>query len=163
MIDIRAFEPRDWPALWRLLEPVFRAGETYAFPTDIDEAEAHARWVDTPTETWVAFDESGALVATYYIKPNQLGPGDHVCNCGYIVAEAVRGKGIAGTLCEHSLEEARRLGFRAMQYNLVVATNEGAIHLWKKHGFHVAGTLPGAFRHPLHGYVDAHVMYRTLD
>ena len=125
MIDIRTFEPGDWPALWRLLEPVFRAGETYAFARDIDEAEAHARWVEAPTETWIAFDASRELVATYYIKPNQPGPGDHVCNCGYIVAEAARGRGIAGTLCEHSLDAGRRLGFRAMQYNLVVATNEG--------------------------------------
>lgn len=162
MIDIRSFEAHDWPALWRLLEPVFRAGETYAFPSDIDEADARARWVEAPMATWLAVAPGGELVGTYYIKPNQGGPGAHVCNCGYIVDSAARGQGVAGTLCEHSQAEALRLGFRAMQYNLVVATNVGAIHLWHKHGFHIAGTLPGAFRHPRHGYVDAHIMYKTL-
>lgn len=162
MIELRSFEERDWPALWKLLEPVFRAGETYAFPTDIDAAEARSRWVEAPTATWVAFDPAGDLVATYYIKPNQPGPGSHVCNCGYIVADHARGQGIAGTLCEHSQAEALRLGFRAMQYNLVVETNKGAIHLWEKHGFDIVGTLPGAFRHPAQGYVDAHIMFKTL-
>ncbi len=160
--DIRHFRDADWPALWRVLEPVFRAGETYAIPIDIDAADARARWVEAPTATYVAFDRCGELVATYYLKPNQGGPGAHVCNCGYIVTSAARGQGIAATLCEHSQAEAARLGFRAMQYNLVVATNASALRLWQRHGFHVAGTLPGAFRHPEQGYVDAYVMFKTL-
>lgn len=162
MTEIRHYRPGDWPALWAVLEPVLRAGETYAIPTDIDEADARARWVESPTAAYVAFDRAGSLVATYYLKPNQGGPGGHVCNCGYVVAESARGRGIAGTLCEHSQSEAVRLGFRAMQYNLVVATNTGAVRLWQRHGFHIAGTLPGAFRHPDQGYVDAYVMFKTL-
>ena len=162
MPDIRPYEPDDWPALWRLLEPVFRAGDTYAFPPDIDEAGAHACWIDAPTATWLIREPNGACLGTYYIKPNQAGPGSHVCNCGYIVAETARGQGLAGRMCEHSQNEAIRLGFRAMQYNLVVATNTAAIRVWERHGFHIAGTLPGAFRHPVHGFVDAYVMYKTL-
>ena len=162
MTDIRHYRDSDWPPLWRVLEPVFRAGETYAFPTDIDESEARARWVEAATVTCVGLDADGTLIGTYYLKPNHAGPGAHVCNCGYIVAPEARGQGIAGTLCEHSQTEALRLGFRAMQYNLVAATNTGAFRLWERHGFHVAGTLPGAFRHPSAGYVDAYVMFKTL-
>ena len=134
MIKIRAFEEADWAATWQVIEPVFRAGETYAFSPEITEEEAHQVWVEKPAATFVAVDEKNeALVGTYYIKPNQpaLGPGGHVCNCGYIVAQKARGKGIASEMCEHSQREAIARGFRAMQYNLVVSTNEGAVRLWK--------------------------------
>jgi RimJ/RimL family protein N-acetyltransferase len=102
------------------------------------------------------------ILGTYYLKANQHGLGGHICNCGYIVSERARGKGIASIMCEHSQAEAVTHGFRGMQYNLVVSTNEGAIRLWKKHGFHVVGTLPGAFRDPDLGYVDAHIMFKQL-
>mgnify|MGYP001179023221 CR=1 FL=1 len=112
--------------------------------------------------TFVATDENGALLGTYYLKPNRAGPGDHVCNCDYIVSEDARGQAVVTQLCEHSQREAVRRGFRAMQFNLVVSTNEGAIHLWQKLGFDIVGTLPGAFRHPQQGYVDAFVIYKKL-
>ena len=162
MLDIRPIEASDWLAVWNLIEPVFRAGETYAFALDISAAEAHKVWVETPTATFVATDENGALLGTYYLKPNRAGPGGHVCNCDYIVSEDARGQGVATQLCEHSQREAVRRGFRAMQFNLVVATNEGAIRLWEKLGFAIVGTLPEAFRHPEQGYVDAFVMYKKL-
>jgi RimJ/RimL family protein N-acetyltransferase len=151
-----------WPAIWQLLEPVFRAGETYAFPVDIDEAGARRAWLEMPTATYVAFGDNGEVIGTYYVKPNHPGPGNHVCNCGYVVGEAARGRGVASAMCEHSQHEAVKLGFRAMQYNLVVATNESAIRVWQKHGFAIAGTLPKAFRHPRQGDVDAFVMYKQL-
>lgn len=160
--DIRPFERTDWKAVWAVVEPVFRSGETYAFSPDITELEARRVWIDTPTATYVVADPDGRIVGTYYIKPNQPPLGAHVCNCGYIVAEAARGRGIASAMCEHSQAEARSLGFRAMQYNLVVATNAAAIHLWKKHGFTTVGTLPQAFYHRRRGYVDALVMYKLL-
>ncbi|WP_136069190.1 GNAT family N-acetyltransferase [Modicisalibacter radicis] len=161
MITIRHFEPDDWAGVWAIIEPVFRAGETYAYPSDISEASARAQWVEAPAATFVAVEGSKVL-GSYYLKANQPGPGAHVCNCGYIVAGSARGRGIAGQLCEHSQRQARERGFRAMQYNLVVATNEGAIRLWKRHGFDEVGRLPGAFRHPRHGFVDALVMYKAL-
>ncbi|MDX1934096.1 MAG: GNAT family N-acetyltransferase [Capsulimonadales bacterium] len=162
MITLHPVLPGDWPDLWPLLEPVFRAGETYALPRDISEEEARRLWVEIPEATFVARNEAGSAVGTYFLKPNQLGPGSHVANAGYVVDEKARGRGIASRLCEHSLEEARRRGYRAMQFNLVVATNTVAVHLWQKHGFRIVGTLPGAFRHATLGFVDAFVMYRSL-
>lgn len=163
MIAIRPFEHSDWPSVWKIIEPVFRSGETYAFSTDISEAEARRAWIETPSVTYVAQDEEGAVLGTYYIKPNQPGLGSHVCNCGYIVAENARGRGVASLMCDHSQNEAKRLGFRAMQFNLVVSTNEGAVRLWQNLGFEIVGRLPGAFRHPRHGFVDAFVMYKRLE
>lgn len=162
MITIRTYEPSDWPAVWAMLEPVFRAGETYVFAPDISEEEAHNVWVSMPPCTYVAVDENGHPVGTYYIKPNQPGLGAHVCNCGYIVAASARGKGIASLMCEHSQREAVAQGYESMQYNLVVSTNEGAIRIWEKHGYQIMGTLPEAFRHPRLGLVDAHVMHKRL-
>jgi RimJ/RimL family protein N-acetyltransferase len=162
MYKIRPMEEQDWPAVWAIIEPVFRAGETYPMSPDISEKEAHTAWVEMPTATFVVEDKHNRLLGTYYIKPNQPCLGAHVCNCGYIVAEDARKKGIALAMCEHSQEEAVARGFRAMQYNLVVSTNEGALRLWKRNGFEVVGTLPKAFRHLTLGYVDAFVMYKTL-
>lgn len=162
MIRIRPYQPEDWPALWAILEPVFRAGETYAVPRDISEQDAHRMWIELPRAVRVAVDDAGRVTGTYTLKANQPGPGDHVGNGGYLVADRARGQGIAGEMCEHSLALARELGFIAMQYNLVVASNEVAIRLWQKHGFTVIGTLPRAFRHPALGLTDAHVMYRLL-
>ena len=161
-MTIRPFEPEDWPALWRIIEPVFRAGETYAFSPSITEAEARKAWIDRPEATFVAEDEQGTLVGTYYLKPNQPGPGSHVCNCGYIVDDAARGRGGATRRCEHSQQEAVRRNFHAMQFNLVVASNEGAVRLWQRLGFEIVGRLPEAFRHPRLGLVDAFVMYKLL-
>lgn len=162
MIKIRPFMDSDWPAVWRIIEPVFRTGETYAFSRDISENEAYKAWISLPKVTYVAVNQDDTILGTYYIKPNQPGQGNHICNCGYIVSENVRGQGIATKMCKHSQQEAVAQGFRAMQYNLVVSMNEGAVRLWKKLGFHIIGTIPEAFRHPVHGYVDAFVMYKRL-
>ena len=160
-MEIRQFQKSDWPQLWAMIEPVFRAGETYPYSPDISEQEAQQNWIETPQETWVAI-ENDEILGSYYIKPNQPGLGAHVCNCGYIVSEKARGKGIAASMCQHSQKQAVKLGFRAMQYNLVVATNEGAIALWKKLGFQVVGTLLNAFNSRKDGFVDALVMYKEL-
>lgn len=162
MITIQTYEEKDWAATWQIIEPVFRAGETYAFSPDITEKETYHAWIEVPTETFVAVDENKAVVGTYYIKKNQPGSGSHICNCGYIVAGKARGKGIASAMCEHSQREAVLRGFRAMQYNLVVSSNEGAVRLWKKLGFEVVGTIPEAFHHHRLGFVDAFVMYKRL-
>ncbi|MBN1834443.1 MAG: GNAT family N-acetyltransferase [Spirochaetales bacterium] len=165
MIRIVAFQARHWDSVWRVLEPVFRAGETYAFSPDITQEEARRLWIDVPARTFVAAEDAKTgevVLGTYYLKPNQPSLGAHVCNCGYVVAQHARGRGIASAMCEHSQAEARGMGFRAMQYNLVVVSNEGAVRLWKKHGFTVVGVLPGAFRHPRLGYVDALVMFKQL-
>ncbi|MEW4486501.1 GNAT family N-acetyltransferase [Thalassoglobus sp. JC818] len=162
MVDVREFNESDWSAVWKILEPIFQAGKTYVFSPEITEMEAHQVWIDAPRSTFVAVDEAGTILGSYYLKPNQPGLGNHVCNCGYVVGESARGRGVASAMCEHSQTEAVARGFRSMQFNLVVSTNEGAIWLWKKLGFQVVGTLPGAFRHSEHGFVDAHVMFKQL-
>lgn len=160
---IRAYESADWTAVWSLLEPVFRAGETYAIARDISEQDAQRFWTAPPKRCFVAEDvASGNLLGTSFLRANQEGPGAHVCNAGYIVSDAARGRGVASQLCVHSQEEALRLGFRAMQFNFVVSTNVGAVRLWHSLGFKTVGTLPGAFVHPTHGEVDAFVMYKRL-
>lgn len=118
--------------------------------------------MELPQETYVALSQDDKILGTYYIKSNQPGLGAHVCNCGYIVSESARGQGVASSMCMHSQQVAVDLGFRAMQYNLVASTNEGAIRLWKKLGFQVVGTLPNAFNNKSAGYVDALVMYKEL-
>jgi len=160
---IRAYEPSDWPGVWAVLEPIFRAGETYAFPVDITEADARRKWTQAAHEVFVAqLAPEGPIAGTYYLKPNQEGPGAHVCNCGYAVAREASGQGVAAAMCEHSQRHASERGFRAMQFNLVAASNHAAVHLWSKLGFTIVGTLPGAFHHPNHGFVDAHIMYKPL-
>ena len=161
-MQIRPFEAADWPAVWALLEPVFRAGETFPHDPAITEAEAQVAWVERSQAVMVAVDASGALVGTYYLRPNSLALGAHVANAGYVVAEQARRRRIGSRLCQHSLQAARRLGFRAMQFNLVVSTNSAGIRCWQRNGFQVVSTLPGAFLHKRLGYVDALVMFQGL-
>jgi ribosomal protein S18 acetylase RimI-like enzyme len=160
--SIRRFDERDWPAVWSLLRPIFEAGETYAFAPDSSEEEIHRAWVEVPAATFVACGADGSIVGTYTLKPNQPGLGSHVCNCGYAVAAQAEGRGVAAAMCEHSQSQAVAMGFRAMQFNLVIATNERAVRLWQRLGFSVVGTLPRAFHHRRLGYVDALVMYKEL-
>jgi len=157
-IAIRRAQANDRAAIWRILEPVLRAGETYALPRDMSRREALAYWMGKDRETFVAVD-SGEVVGTYYIRANQQGGGAHVCNCGYVTATRSAGRGIAHSMCLHSLDYALRKGFRAMQFNFVVSTNERAVRLWQSMGFDIIGRLPGAFAHPTRGYVDALVMH----
>lgn len=161
-MDIKKYQETDWTQIWSIIEKVFLAGETYAYFPDITEQEAHKVWIETPQETYIVKDSSNKIIGTYYIKPNQPGLGSHVCNCGYIVSENARGQGVASTMCQHSQQRAIKIGFRAMQYNLVVSTNEGAIRLWERLGFQVIGTLPKAFKSKSKGFVDAIVMYKEL-
>jgi ribosomal protein S18 acetylase RimI-like enzyme len=162
-VRIRRYRSDDWAAVWTVLEPVFRAGDTYAYPRDITEEDARLTWTSSPKEVFVAEDLGAAqIVGTYYLRPNHEGPGAHVCNCGYVVAGQSRGRGVAALMCQHSQQEAGARGFRAMQFNLVASSNEAAVHLWQKMGFVVVGTLPGAFEHPTLGFVDAYVMFKAL-
>ena len=161
-VSIRPFRENDWPELWPILRATFAKGDTYAFAPDAAEADILDAWTQVPAATFVACDESGRILGAYYIKANQPGHGSHVGNCGYVVSELARGQGVASLMCEHSQATAIGLGFLAMQFNFVVATNTGAVRLWQKLGFDIVGTLPRAFRHPEHGLVDAFVMYKWL-
>jgi L-amino acid N-acyltransferase YncA len=158
---IRPAGPKDADAIWSILEPTIRAGETYTLPQEMDRERAIEYWFSPGNAVFVA-EEDGEVLGTYYLRANQKGGGSHVGNCGYMTAAKASGRGVATAMCAHSLEYARTHGFRAMQFNFVVSSNLGAIHLWQKFGFATIGRLPGAFLHPSLGYVDALVMYRIL-
>ncbi|HEV2195966.1 MAG TPA: GNAT family N-acetyltransferase [Candidatus Acidoferrum sp.] len=157
----KAVAERDGDAIRAILEPTIQAGETYPQPRDMDRESALAYWFSPEHEVFVA-EDSGKVVGTYFLQANQKGGGAHVANCGYMTAPHATGRGVGRAMCEHSLERARERGFRAMQFNFVVSTNERAVQLWQKLGFEIVGRLPKVFDHPKLGFVDAYVMYREL-
>ena len=161
MPKIRHATAADSKALWSILEPVFRAGETYTVARDISEADAIAYWCAPAHEVFVA-EDCNQVLGTYFLQANQAGGGRHVANCGYVTAAEAQGRGIARAMLDHSLDRARERGFRAMQFNFVVSSNTRAVKTWESNGFTVVGRLPKAFHHPTLGYIDALVMYRML-
>jgi GNAT superfamily N-acetyltransferase len=161
MIVMRRAEVQDFGEIWPILHEVFSRGDTYSFAPDTSEQEAFRLWMEIPLATYVAVD-GGRIVGTYFLKPNQPGLGAHVANAGFAVSAAARGKGIGRAMGGHALQEARALGFRAMQFNFVVSTNATAVRLWQKCGFAIVGTLPKAFAHKEKGLVDVYVMYQWL-
>ncbi len=160
-MNIRAATKQDWDSIWPIFHAIVQAGETYGFAPNTSKAEAEHIWMEVPHQTFVT-EEDGQILGTYFLKSNQAGPGNHVCNCGYMVSPFARGKGLATAMCEHSQQMALVLGYQAMQFNFVATSNEGAVRLWEKLGFAVVGRLPKAFKHPNKGYVDALVMYKWL-
>ena len=158
---VREAVKNDADAIWAILEPIIRAGETYTLPRDLDRENAIAYWFSPGHEVFVG-EDNGEIVGTYFLKANQKGSGAHVANCGYMTAPHATGRGVARAMCAHSLERARQRGFRAMQFNFVVSTNERAVRLWQKFGFEIVRCLPKAFEHAALGFVDAYVMYRQL-
>ena len=161
MTTIRQAQPSDDDGIWAILQPIFRAGDTYTIQSDISRDDAVRYWTKG-NHTAFVHEDNGQILGTYYICPNQQGGGAHVCNCGFATSLAARGKGIARKMLEHALDEARSQGYRAMQFNFVVSTNTGALKIWESYGFEEVGRLPGAFNHPQEGYVDAYVLYKTL-
>jgi len=161
MIEIRKATESDKPAVWQIIEPIIRAGDTYVFDPESTEDEMLDYWFAPEKYVYVA-DDDGTIVGTFWLKANQPGLGSHVCNAAYMVAPGAAGKGIGRKMAEFSLEEARRLGFTAMQFNFVVKSNEAAVRLWKSIGMEVIGEIPDAFAHREHGLTDALIMYRKL-
>jgi L-amino acid N-acyltransferase YncA len=160
-MKIRAAAQADRDAIWKIFHEVVAAGDTYAIDPHMSREKALDYWFGADTQTYVA-ETAGRVVGTYILRPNQSGGGSHVANAGFMVVPRARGQGLGRAMGEHCLREARRLGFRAMQFNFVVSTNESAVRLWKQLGFEIVGTLPDAFRHPEKGYVDVYVMFRSL-
>jgi len=160
-MKVRAATKADRDAIWKIFHEVVATGDTYALDPLMSREEALGYWFGANTQTYVA-ERAGRVMGTYILRPNQSGGGSHVANAGFMVSPDAHGQGIGRTMGEHCLSEARRLGFRAMQFNFVVSTNESAIRLWKQLRFEIVGTLPGAFRHPEKGYVDVYMMHRSL-
>jgi L-amino acid N-acyltransferase YncA len=161
VLNIRQATEADGDAIWNIFHAVITPGDTYAFNPQMSRQDALADWFGPDTHTYVA-EKDQHVVGTYILRPNQSGGGSHVANAAFMVAPTARGLGVGKQMGEHCLSEARRLGFRAMQFNFVVSTNEAAIRLWKQLGFEIVGTLPGAFRHPERGYVDVYIMFLSL-
>ena len=160
-MNIREATETDFGAIWPIFNEIVSAGETYAYPPNTTKEEAKKLWLNAPRKTYI-YEEDAVILGTYYIKTNHPGPGSHVCNCGYMVSSKARGRGLATAMCEHSQKVAIELGYKAMQFNFVASSNEGAVRLWHKLGFETVGRLPKAFNHPTRGYVDAFVMYKWL-
>jgi GNAT superfamily N-acetyltransferase len=160
-LQVREIGADEFDRVWPIFRDVVAAGDTYIYDPAISREQALSIWAAPPARCFLA-EQDGAIVGTYSLRPNHVGLGDHVANAGYMVAPQARGRGIGGVLCEHSMEMARQSGFRAMQFNLVVVSNEVAVRLWQKHGFRIVGRVPGAFRHAQHGLTDVYVMHRFL-
>ena len=155
---IRPAISSDSTAIWAILEPVFRAGDTYTIDPDISAEDAVNYWLGQ--HAYVAEDD--AIRGTYYIRDNQKGGGGHVCNCGFVTAHGSEGKGVAGKMLVHALNEAKRLGYEAMQFNFVLESNARAVALWRRHGFNQIGRQPRAFQLPDGSYDDALILHKFL-
>lgn len=160
-LEIREIDAAGFDAAWPIFHEVLAGGDTWSYPPDLPLEQARTLFTTPPSRCFVAAS-AGDVLGVYLLRPNQPGLGDHVANAGYMVTARARGRGIASALCEHSLGEARRAGFTAMQFNFVVETNEVAVRLWQRHGFAIVGHVPGAFRHARLGPVGVYVMHRTL-
>jgi L-amino acid N-acyltransferase YncA len=161
VLNIRPATDSDRDAIWEIFREVIAAGDTYPIDPKMSREDAFAYWFQTDARAFVA-EKNGQIVGIYALHPNQSGGGAHVANAAFMVPKSARGHGIGRAMGEHCLKEARRLGFRAMQFNFVVSSNESAVKLWQTLGMKIVGTLPGAFRHPQKGYVDVYVMFQSL-
>ena len=163
MIFIRKYEETDEEEIWKIIEYVIFQGDSYTYAPDTSREDALADWCSPEKHVFVAIDkESGKILGTFYIKPNQIGLGSHIANGSYMVAPEARRKGIGRLMGKHSIEEAKQLGFHAMQFNFVVKSNEKAVNLWKSLGFEIIGEIPDAYRHKENGLTNAFIMYRKL-
>lgn len=162
-VTIRDATPEDWDAIWPFFREIVNASETYAYDPNMDEAEGRRTWViDPPGRTVVATDSDGTVLGTANMYANRPGPGSHVASASFMVDPRHGGHGTGRALGEHVIEWARENGFRAIQFNAVVATNTAAVSLWRSLGFEVLTTVPEAFNHPAHGYVGLLIMHRFL-
>lgn len=153
---------KDYDGIWKIFSKVIQSGDTYVFDPNTPKEKLSEYWFATYMDTFVIEDESGKVVATYIIKPNQIGLGNHIANCGYMVHPDDHGKGYGNMLCEHSIHFAKQKGYTGIQFNIVVSTNSPAIHLWEKYGFEIIGTTPKGFQHSSLGLVDTFIMFKTL-
>jgi len=165
-VQIRNADPTDWAGIWPFFHDIVTACETYAYDPDLTQEQGRALWMspsaDPLSRTTVAVDADGTVLGSANMYPNRPGPGSHVASASFMVDSAARGKGVGRLLCEDMIDWAEREGFRAIQFNAVVETNEAAVRLWQELGFAIIGTVPEAFNHPKHGYVGLHVMHRPL-
>ncbi|MBQ4818921.1 GNAT family N-acetyltransferase [Aquimarina sp. MMG016] len=160
-MKIREARLDDEDSIWEIFKSVIKTGDTYVFDPKTKKESLSKLWFASYMQTYV-LEENDKILGTYIIKPNQIDLGSHIANCSYMVHPNAQGKGVGKMLCEHSLELAKKVGYKAIQFNIVVSTNTPAIRLWKKYGFEIIGTIPKGFKHSSLGYVDAYIMFREL-
>ncbi len=161
-MNIRKTIGSDFDKVWEIFSNVIKTGDTYVFNPNTPKNDLKKHWFASHMDTYV-IEENEQILGTYIIKPNQIGLGSHIANCSYMVSPNAQGKGIGKKLCEHSIETAKENGFEAIQFNIVVSTNSGAIALWKKYGFEIIGRTPNGFKHSKLGLVDTYIMYKNLN
>ena len=161
MIEIRKATAEDYDAVWNIIKEVIATGDTYIYAPDSSKEKMIKEWFGENKYTYIALLDN-KIAGTFFIKQNQPDLGSHVANAGYMTAPAMAGKGIGRAMAAFSLKEAKRLGFEAMQFNMVVKSNERAVQLWKKLGFEIVGELPAVFNHKQLGLTNAYIMYKKL-
>ena len=161
-MEIRQATGGDWPAIWPIVEATVRAGDTYAYDPDLGSDDARALWMAEPPAATVVALVGGEVLGTARMGPNRDGPGAHIGTASFMVSPAARGRGVGRALASYVVDWHRSHGFRGIQFNAVVETNTAAVALWRSLGFETVGTVPGAFKHPEHGYVGLHVMFLPL-
>lgn len=162
-MKIREYDESDWSGVWSIIQEVLHAADTFAFEPDMTEQQAYQTWITTPPGRTVVAMENNRVLATAKMGPNRPGPGAHISTASFMVAAQARGRGVWSMLCREALRWARQSGYVGMQFNAVVESNKVAVDLYRRLGFHVVGTVPGAFAHPTLGYVDLHIMYCSFD
>ncbi len=162
MITIRPATRADFPAIWKIFREIMLAGDPYVNDESWTEEQTLEMWFGPKVQTYLALD-GDQVVGAYKILPNMPGRGSHIANGSYIVDAKVRGKGLGRIMVEHSLREAKRSGFIAIQFNCVVSSNVHAVHLYHSLGFVTLATVPKGFNHAKLGLIDSYVMYRSLD
>jgi L-amino acid N-acyltransferase YncA len=161
-LTIRPATDSDRDTIWKIFQATVAPGDAFVYAPNTSHEEAMRYWFAAGTDTFVA-EQDGQVIGSYILRPNRPGLGNHIANAGFMVDPGARGLGVGRAMGEHCLSEARRRGYRAMQFNFVISTNESAVRLWQQLGFKIVGTLPGAFRHAQKGFVDAYVMFRSLE
>lgn len=161
-MEIREATDGDWAAIWPFFRAIVEAGETYAYPTDVTEAEGRALWMERPPGRTVVAVDDGVVVGSAKMGPNRPGRGAHIATASFMVDASAGGRGTGRALAEEMVAWSRAEGYRGIQFNAVVETNERAVALWRSLGFEVVGTVPGAFESASHGYVGLHVMFLPL-
>ncbi len=158
----KANEQKDYDQIWDIFSTVIATGDTYVFDPKTPKDVLLKYWFGDYMDTFVAVSDEGEILGTYFIRPNQVGLGSHIANCGYMVNPEYRGKGTGKLLCEHSIKFAKENGYLGIQFNFVVSTNTVAVKLWQRCGFKIIGTIPKGFRHATLGFVDAYIMFKDL-
>ena len=153
----------DFEGIWEIFSKVIQTGDTYVYDPKTPMEKLPDLWFASSMDTFILENENGEILATYFIKPNQIDLGNHIANCGYMVHPDHHGKGLGKVLCEHSISFAKEKGYTGIQFNCVVSTNLAAVHLWKKFGFSIIGVTPKGFRHPEKGFVDTYIMFKSLE